>query len=76
MDLGEPAMKENLVLLAPSGNVLIKRWFQSGAQFVRKKKQLEGNKENSLIRGFSEFGKDITSPFQQTMNKTGKAFEW
>lgn len=67
-------MKENLVLLAPSGNVLIKRWFQRVAQFVRKK-QLEGNKENSLIQGFSEFGKEITSPYQPAMNKTGKAIE-
>lgn len=27
VDLGEIAMKENLVCLAPSSNALIKRWF-------------------------------------------------
>lgn len=36
VDLGETAMKENFVLLAPSSNALIKRWFQSVAQHVRK----------------------------------------
>lgn len=38
--LGETIMKENLVLLAPSGNVLIKRCFQkSVAQLVSKNRR-------------------------------------
>lgn len=32
--------------------------------------------ENLLIQGFSEFGKEVTLPYQSATNKTGKAFEY
>lgn len=73
VSLRETAMKENLVLLDPSGNVLIKRWFQkSVAQLVRENGREQREFINSQI---FRIGKRNYFSIPTAKNKIEKAFE-